>query len=206
MPRDTFFSVLDRALPRAAVPFDALDGAPRVHLALFVHRVVDVRAGLYVLVRDPAAREPLARAMRPDFDWMPVDGAPPHLPLFRLREGDMTGWGRSVSCHQDIAGDGVFSLGMLADFERPCRDAGPWMYRRLFWETGAIGQALYLETEAAGLRATGIGCFFDDSMHEVLGLRGRGFQSLYHLAAGGAVDDPRLTTLPAYPDAEGRRL
>lgn len=36
------------------------------------------------------------------------------------------------------------------------------MYPRLFWETGVLGQVLYLEAHAAGLSATGIGCFFDD--------------------------------------------
>jgi len=48
------------------------------------------------------------------------------------------------------------------------------------------------------VRATGIGCFLDDPMHEVLGLRGTAFQDLYHFATGGPVEDVRLTTLPAY--------
>ena len=34
-----------------------------------------------------------------------------------------------------------------------------------------IGQVLYLEAEAVGLRGTGIGCFFDDGMHSLLGLK-----------------------------------
>ena len=61
-----------------------------------------------------------------------------------------------------------------------------------------IGQLLYLESEAAGIRSTGIGCFFDDPMHEVLGIEGRAFQDLYHFTVGGPVEDARLTTLPAY--------
>lgn len=43
-----------------------------------------------------------------------------------------------------------------------------------------IGQLLYLEAKAAGLRSTGIGCFFDDPVHELLGLEGTAFQDLYH--------------------------
>ena len=62
-----------------------------------------------------------------------------------------------------------------------------------------IGQVLYLEAEAAGLRGTGIGCFFDDAMHEVLGLKGDEFQDLYHFTVGGPITDTRITTLPAYP-------
>ena len=77
-----------------------------------------------------------------------------------------------LSCDQDIAADGYFSLGMLADFDASLQEFGPSFYRHLFWETGVVGQVLYLEAEAAGARATGIGCFFDDPMHDVLGLRG----------------------------------
>ena len=81
------------------------------------------------------------------------------------------------SCDQDIAADGFFSLGMLADFDASLAAFGPSFYRNLFWETGMVGQVLYLEAEAAGARATGIGCFFDDPVHDVLGLRGHAFQA-----------------------------
>ena len=61
-----------------------------------------------------------------------------------------------------------------------------------------IGQLLYLEAEAACVRSTGIGCFFDDPMHEVLGLTGWSFQDIYHFTVGGAVEDVRLSTSAAY--------
>ena len=48
------------------------------------------------------------------------------------------------------------------------------------------------------MRATGIGCFFDDEMHDLLGISDHAWQSLYHFTAGGPVDDPRLSTLPPY--------
>jgi hypothetical protein len=57
---------------------------------------------------------------------------------------------------------------------------------------------LYLEAEASGIRATGIGCFFDDATHELFGLAGDRYQVLYHFTMGGAVDDPRLQTIPPY--------
>jgi hypothetical protein len=103
-----------------------------------------------------------------------------------------------VSCHQEIAGDGSFSLGMIAEFSESIRARGAWWYRRLFWEAGVLGQALYLEAEAAGVRGTGIGCFFDDAVHNILGLNGDQFQSLYHFTVGGPVEDTRLNTLPPY--------
>ena len=61
-----------------------------------------------------------------------------------------------------------------------------------------LGHVLYLEAEAAGVRATGIGCFFDDEMHALLGISDYSWQSLYHFTVGGPVDDPRLSTLPPY--------
>jgi hypothetical protein len=79
------------------------------------------------------------------------------------------------------------------------RERGAWAYRRLFWECGLIGQVLYLEAEAAGVRGTGIGCYYDDAVHELLGLSGVEWQSFYHFAFGVPVDDPRLTTEPGYP-------
>ena len=88
---------------------------------------------------------------------------------------------------------------MIADFEEPIRRYGAWFYSRLHWEAGLLGQVLYLEAEAAGIRSTGIGCFFDDVMHEVLGLEGPAFQTLYHFTVGGHVDDPRLRILTRSP-------
>lgn len=64
---------------------------------------------------------------------------------------------------QEIASHGCFSLGMIARFEPVLLDKGEWMYPRLFWETGILGQVLYLEAHAVGISATGIGCYFDDA-------------------------------------------
>jgi hypothetical protein len=120
------------------------------------------------------------------------------LPLFLLQQGDARALAAQLSCGQDIAGQSAFSMAMIAEFEPSLRHHGPWFYRRLFWETGLIGQVLYLEAEAAGVRATGIGCFFDDPVHQVMGFKDASFQSLYHFTTGVAVEDPRLTTLPPY--------
>jgi hypothetical protein len=64
---------------------------------------------------------------------------------------------------QEIASHGCFSLGMIARFEPVLHEKGEWMYPRLFWETGILGQVLYLEAHAVGISATGIGCYFDDA-------------------------------------------
>ena len=200
-----FFTMLARVMPRIdldlcrrPMPWDVLPWEPAVHLALFVHRVDGLAPGLYMLARDPAKPSSLRRAMHPQFSWTSPPGCPEDLPLFLLERGDARQLAAQVSCQQDIAGDSAFSLGMIAEFESSLRRYGPWYYRRLFWETGVIGQVLYLEAEAAGVRATGIGCFFDDPVHQVFGFNDATFQSLYHFTTGGHVEDPRLTTLPPY--------
>ncbi len=204
---EQFVTMLARVVPHAEreltsrpMPWDAVPWDPTIHLALFIHRVVGLTPGLYMLVRDLNKLSALKRSFRAQFPWESPSQAPPDLPLFLLEEGDAQELAARVSCGQDIAGMSAFSLGMIAEFELSLRERGPWFYRRLFWETGMIGQVLYLEAEAAGVRATGIGCFFDDPVHQLLGISDRTFQSLYHFTTGGAVDDPRLTLLPAYDD------
>ncbi|MCZ6598569.1 MAG: SagB/ThcOx family dehydrogenase [Planctomycetota bacterium] len=200
MPAADFFRALEATMARAGrLPFTAIPWSPRVHLALFVHRVEGLEPGLYWLARDPDRLDAARAACREEFLWERPADAPDELPLFLLFPSNLQGPAAQVSCQQDIAGRGAFSLGMLADFERSIDELGAWFYPRLFWETGAVGQILYLEAEALGLRSTGIGCFFDDPVHALLGIRGHAWQSLYHFTVGGPVDDPRLTTHPAYP-------
>ena len=196
--KEAFFRVIAAT---SSGPARSLPWAPRVHFGLFVHRVRGLEPGLYAWVRDPAALPLLRAAMQRPFAWTRPDGAPEGL--FHLAAGDVRGVARAVSCHQEIAADGCFALAMLAEFEPSLRMHGAWFYRRLFWECGAVGQVLYLEAEAAGVRSTGIGCFFDEPAHEAFGLDSGRFRSLYHFSVGGPVDDPRLRTWPAYPPRDG---
>jgi SagB-type dehydrogenase family enzyme len=193
--RPTFVGILDAAMPGPTAPWAALWWRPQIHLAVFVHRVEGLEPGLYLLVREETAIGPLRDAIRPDFLWEPVDGT---RSLFVVARGDCRGLARRLSCDQEIAADGFFSLGMIARFDDSLAQFGPSFYRHLFWESGVVGQVLYLAAEAAGARATGIGCFYDDPVHEVLGLRGHAFQSLYHFTIGMPVEDKRLTTQPGY--------
>lgn len=202
---ERFYRMLARVMPgvelpmsRRPMPWDLVPWDPTIHLGLFVHRVDGIEPGLYLLVRDPSRMDTLKGATHERFAWTPPPGCPAGLPLCLLEAGDVRRLATQVSCHQDIAGDGAFALAMIADYQQALFTQGAWFYRRLFWETGLIGQVLYLEAEAAGVRATGIGCFFDDPVHRVFGLEDFAFQSLYHFTVGGPVDDPRLTTLAPY--------
>lgn len=193
--RERFLVLLDRTLPRPGkAPFDALADPPEVDLLLFVHRVAGLSPGLYLLLRAPGHEDALRNRLAARFRWEPVVAG---FPLFLLEEGDFRASARRVSCHQEIAGDSAFSLGMIARFEEILRRE-PYRYRALFRECGMIGQVLYLEAEAQGIRGTGIGCFFDDEVHALIGISDLSFQSLYHFTAGFPIEDPRLTTLPPY--------
>ncbi len=197
----TFYRMLARLMPtrdRRSIPWDAIAWCPRIHLGLFVHRVNDLAPGLYALARDPSMVEPLRQAMQVEFLWRRPASCPRGLPLYLLQEGDCRALAVRVSCGQDIAGDGAFSLAMIADYRDSLVACGAAFYRNLFWEAGLAGQVLYLEAEEAGIRATGIGCYFDDPVHEVFGISSRDWQSFYHFTVGGPVEDRRLTTLPAY--------
>ncbi len=197
--RDTFYRILQRTLAvPGSIPLSTLPWTPHIHLAIFVHRVKDLPAGLYLFVRDAAQTRALRAAFTKAEQWQRPVECPPQLELYCLIEAEAQQSARQVSCHQDIASDGCFSLGMIAEYETPIEQNGPWFYPRLFWEAGMIGQVLYLEAEAAGIRSTGIGCYFDDPMHRVLGLQDLTYQDLYHFTVGGPIEDTRLTTLPAY--------
>ncbi len=193
--RDTFIAMLSGVMPGAGAPFDVLPWSPHIHLLLFVHRVDGLEPGIYLLPRSDDGEGRLRAAITRAFTWERVATS---VPLFALATGDCRRLAQRLSCDQDIAADGCFSLGMLAEFDHGLRDAGPSFYRRLFWESGVIGQQLYLEAESAGVRGTGIGCFYDDGVHDVLGITDHAVQSLYHFTIGGAVEDGRLTTEPGY--------
>ena len=194
LPKATLVSMLQRLRP-GAPPWDAIWWETHVHLVLFVHRVDGLPGGMYAFVRAPGGADALRAACRDDLLW---EAVPEAEGLFLLAPLDCRAIAKRLSCDQEIAADGFFALAMIARFEEPLRSRGDWFYRNLFWECGMVGQVLYLEAEAAGARATGIGCYYDDPVHDLLGLSGHAWQSLYHFSMGVPVEDARLTTEPGY--------
>jgi len=197
MSRDAFYRTLAQTVQ--PIPADAVPWKPCIHFCLYVHRVEGLQPGIYFLLRDADQLAHFRENTDPRFLWQKPEACPEWLNLYLLSEMNIQREAAQVSCTQEIAGQSAFSLGMIAEFSDPLQEQGAWYYRRLFWESGLVGQMLYLAAEYMGLRATGIGCYFDDPVHEILKLRGNRFQSLYHFTMGGAVDDKRLTTHPAYP-------
>jgi hypothetical protein len=188
-----FYQILAATLPDK-LPFDLWLLPNKIHLFIFVHRVEGLEPGLYALPRNPEKIAALQAATLESFAWQAIV-AP--LPLYKLLSANCRNVAKTLSCHQAIASDSAFSLAMVAEFSETI-EAAAWQYRTLFWEAGLIGQVLYLQAEAAGVRGTGIGCYFDDSVHETIGLTDETFQSLYHFTVGTPLEDSRLQTLPAY--------
>lgn len=198
LPLTKFYRMLDVLLPREnTTPFDALNWQARLHLVLFVHRVEGLKPGLYVFPRSDSAEILLRENLRKTFDWMRPAICPQTLPLYHLISANSQNAAATTSCHQAIASDGAFSIAMLGEYDQTVKDK-PWQYKQLFWEAGMIGQSLYLEAEAVEMRATGIGCFFDDAVHETLGIDNTLLQVVYHFTVGKPVLDTRLISLPPY--------
>ncbi len=189
-----FQRIIGATITNSKAPFTSWNWAPEVHLFIFVHQVAGLVPGLYCVPRSAKDTAALQAAMREDFSWHSI-AAP--FEFYLLVPGNVKQAAKMLSCHQGIASDSAFSLGMLARFADPVLQEA-WRYRRLFWECGLIGQILYLEAEAAGVRGTGIGCFFDDAVHGMLGLQDDNWQSLYHFTVGTPSEDNRIQTFPAY--------
>jgi SagB-type dehydrogenase family enzyme len=197
MPRQDFDALLEATLPRPAAPWHVLARDPALDLLLYVHRVKGLTPGIYFLPRQrPSSRALLDLCARRQ-PVVAVDDS--SLGLMRLLPADpvqLRRVARSLHCHQDIAATSCFALGMVADLDSAL-GSDPADYRDLHREAGVIGQALYLEAEARALQGTGIGCFFDEPVRELLGLEESGFRTLYHFTVGRGITDSRVEVAPA---------
>lgn len=175
-----------------------LQGESRLHIVAGVHRVRDVMPGLYVLPCSTAGEQLLRAQLTRWSDWQRTDMHSAQRPLYLIKMANVQRALATLCCQQRIAGDSAVVFGFLAEFDATLRRHGPAAYRELFWEAGALAHAAYLRATALGIAATGIGCFFDDAWHELLGIGNTSLQFLYHLAAGVPMRDDRLVQLSGY--------
>ncbi|MGE4482784.1 nitroreductase family protein [Acidocella sp.] len=190
MPRSDFVRLLDAV--------SQLLRGTRLHLLVFAHNVEGVERGLYALPGNLAAELGLRAGLDAAFLWDEIV-AMPELPAFKLlAKGDFRKLARALACRQAIAADACVTICMLAEFGDVIAKI-PWCYRQLHWQAGLVGQRLYLEAQALGHGGTGIGCFLDDEVHRLLGMRDESLQVVYCFAVGLALTDTRIGTLCAYP-------
>ncbi|PKO59000.1 MAG: hypothetical protein CVU25_03215 [Betaproteobacteria bacterium HGW-Betaproteobacteria-19] len=196
MTRPQFLALLD-LLGAQNLP-GLTPGTPRLNTVLYVHRVETLDPGLYVLSADADRTDGLPPFAAGGQTVSGLDHGPGLRLLRRFEPVELYRLARSLHCHQDIAANACLALGLIAPFA-PVVTRDPAAYRDLLRSAGLIGQSLYLRAEALGLRGTGIGCFFDDPVHKLLGLEGSDYQTLYHFTVGLPIDDARIETGPAYP-------
>ncbi len=200
MEKEVFYEMLQKTLPERNPIFNSLGFGPFTHLLLFVNRVKELLPGLYILLRKPGEKEKFKAAIRPDFLWEKPENCPFNLEFYLLMEEELHDFIAQLSCSQRKAADACFTACMLSEFEEPLNKFGSWMYPYLLWECGFLGQLLYLEAETKGMKGCGIGCFFDDPLHEAIGLKGLEYQDLYHFAVGYPLQEIGVITLPAYKE------
>jgi len=162
------FAALSALLAAASQPLQADFAVNRfIQLYLYIHRVDGVEPGVYRY-------------------W------PGEARLELVRSGDQRVAAAGLSLGQDLAGNACVAFSMIADMDNATRLHGDRGYRYVFFEAGTIGQRLYLAAESLGVRATGIGAFYDDQVHSYLGIEPRQGQVIYHFAIGHPVHDPRI--------------
>jgi len=196
--RPSFFRMLAALLRSDSAPADAWGVPLSLQPVVFVHRVEGIEPGSYALLRsrsDTGSTQSLFPGL--DQKTKPA-GCPDSIPLVRLVARDFSAALRQVCCGQELARACTFGVAFLADLGTALQH-DPANYRRLHQEAGLLGQILYLEAEAEGLRGTGIGCFFDELCLELLEISEQQLRPLYHFVVGVPLIDPRLKTEPPYP-------
>lgn len=172
LPRNVFsFLLWLLRLPYKA-DFFTHNGPPLVIPYVYIHRVEGLENGVYCFDRTGGH-------------------------VYLLSRGDMRHTAKELSLNQDIAGDSAFAVSFISNFDFALRKYGDRGYRYTHYEAGFLGQALYLGATTTGFDATGIGAFLDDDVHAFLNTPAEQ-QVVYHFTVGKRIDDPRITTLPAY--------
>ncbi|GGC00499.1 hypothetical protein GCM10011352_28310 [Marinobacterium zhoushanense] len=169
----------------------------QLHLLLFVHGVEGVQPGIYLLPRSEQGEILMHSAITRWPEWQPVRLVS-GVQLMQLKTANTRKAAAQLCCNQMIAAASACTLMMLAEYQTPLEQQGLAGYQQLYHEAGVLGQALYLSATALGLSGTGIGCFFDDAVHELLGIEGETMQVVYGFALGEGKQDSRVTGLSGY--------
>lgn len=207
LSREQFTEILSSYLYSSFQPLAAFQSAalaPRIHLVLIVHNVRDLTPGVYVLPRSARGENLMRQQLTRWNDWVDADIAVGEHKLFRIKTANTQRAAATLCCQQRIASDSCFVTGFLAEFDSAidsaigAAQAATENYCELFQEAGALAHTAYLRAAALGFAGTGIGCFFDDEWHELLGIQNKTLQFVYFFAAGKPIVDTRLMQRAGY--------
>ena len=178
-------------------------GSDQMFFVLVIHRVEELQPGIYLMPGHGMDQTAIEAVLNKWDGYQDVtdlfEGLCSRSPVYRLKAGKMGRLAATLCCHQPIASDCGFLVSFFAPFNL-LNQQGAAAYRYLHWQAGELGHRVYLAASQRQLSATGIGCFFDDPWHELLGLpdSDRGYQTIYQIAVGVDKPDARLTTASAY--------
>ncbi|SER20144.1 SagB-type dehydrogenase domain-containing protein [Amphritea atlantica] len=175
-----------------------LPDQPKIHLLCFVHAVAGLIPGIYLLPRSGHGAQLFQDQLQRWQPWETVELAGVAT-AWRMKTANTRKAAGQLCCNQPIAANSCFTLIFLTEYEQP-----PMVLShgsdcpQLYQEAGILGQQIYLHSTAQGYSGTGIGCFFDDAIHELIGLENHSLQALYGFAVGDPLRDERITQLSGY--------
>ncbi len=169
MSKEVFFEILD------GIGTNSLD------FIFYIHRVEGLKQGLYIL--NKSEKYPINLEKKEKI----------YKNFYLLKEGDFSFIAKNLSCQQDIAGDSSFAISMVAGLN----NFSAIDYKQMLFECGRVGQQLYLDATSLKFSATGIGCFFDDAIHNLIQIKD-GFEVLYNFTIGKEIPDLRIATYEPY--------
>ncbi|MBN0989731.1 nitroreductase family protein [Amphritea pacifica] len=174
-----------------------LPDQPKIHLLCFVHAVEGLTPGIYLLPRSGQGAQLFQDQLQRWQPWETVElvGVPI---AWRMKTANTRKAVGQLCCNQPITANSCFTLIFLSEFEQPMALSHGSDCPQLYQEAGILGQQIYLHSTAQGFGGTGIGCFFDDAIHELIGLESHSLQALYGFAVGDPLRDERITQLSGY--------
>ena len=199
----TFVDMLSRVLPGASAPWNsAVVDAARAPRHLRPSRRGRA-AGAVPAAARPAVFDRLRAACRPDFLWEAADErSAAVVPGTRRRPRRLPPASAATRTSRPTVSS---ASGCSPTSTRACRRSARRSIVTCSGRRAWSDRCSISKPKPPARARTGIGCFFDDPVHDVLGLRGHAFQSLYHFTVGMPVDDARLTTEPGYPWEKAER-
>lgn len=207
LPKKRFIKIMRRVC-FSQLPFTRSND---VHVVVMILRVKGLKPGVYLIPRNSEflklfmGETRLGRGKKSkssksaEMDVETLDASSAMLDrdwnqlVYLFPVDNMAQVSTRLCAEQSIGGLGVFTIILLAEFRHKLLVHGASHCRRLHYEAGAMGELLYLEAESEGLRANGMGCYFDNPLLELLALpRNHSFEPLYFLSVGDAFDDEKL--------------
>lgn len=122
-----------------------------------------------------------------------VEGLPPglyrylayaHALLPMKDEAEVGEAFRAAFCPRNVTGNSAVTFVWGAVAERMTCRFGARAYRYLFLDAGHVCQNLYLAAQTVKMGVCGIGTFYEDKLHPVLGLDGKKEFAVYAASAG----------------------